>query len=78
MPKYIMIAKVNQIVTKEVQLLVSAGSEEEAEDKARQALQVYPKPVEVEGVDRMVTNKSNYWIPRDIEITKIKEEKDVA
>lgn len=78
MPSYIMIAKVDQIVTKEVQLLVNAGSEEEAEDMARRALQTYPKPVEEPGVARMVTNKAHYWIPRDIEITKIKEEKSVA
>lgn len=76
MPKYIMIAKVNQIVTKEVRLLVSASSEEEAVDKARQALQVYPKPTVVEGVNRMVTNKSTYWIPRDIEFVEIGKDKE--
>ena len=77
MPSYIMIAKVDQIVTKEVQLLVVAGSEEEAEDKARQALQMCPKPVTVDGVNRMVTNKATYWIPKSIEFGRIKEEKPI-
>lgn len=78
MPSYTMIAKVDQIVTKEVQLLINAGSEEEAEGMARRALQTYPKPTEEPGIVRMVTNKSHYWIPRDIEITEIKEDKKVA
>jgi hypothetical protein len=78
MASYIMIAKVDQIVTREVQLLVVAGSEKEAEDKARQALQMFPKPVTVEGVDRMVVNKANYWIPKSIDFTSINEEKAVA
>jgi two-component SAPR family response regulator len=78
MPSYMMIAKIDQIVTKEVQLLVVAGSEEEAEDKARQALQMYPKPVTVDGVNRMVTNKASYWIPKSIEFSRIEQEKTVA
>jgi two-component SAPR family response regulator len=73
-----MIAKIDQIVTKEVKLLIVAGSEEEAEDKARQALQTYPKPVTVDGVNRMVTNKATYWIPKSIELRRIEEEKTVA
>jgi len=78
MASYVMIAKVDQIVTREVQLLVVAGSEEEAEDKARQALQMFPKPVTVEGVQKMVVNKANYWIPKSVDFTSIKEEKAVA
>lgn len=78
MPEYVMTAKVNQIVTKEVQLLVTARSEEEADNKARRALQTYPKEVAVEGVNRILTKKSMYWIPRDIDITFIREEKSAA
>lgn len=78
MPEYSIRAKVNQIVTKEVQLLVVARSEEEALNKSREALQTYPEEVTVPGVKRMVTQKSKYWIPRDIEFTESKEEKDIA
>jgi hypothetical protein len=75
MASYIMIAKVDQVVTREVQLLVNARSEEEAEDKARQSLQMYPKPVTIDGVNHIVTNKATYWIPKSIEFGRIKEEK---
>lgn len=78
MPSYIMIAKVDQIVTKEIQLTVNAGSEEEAENKAREALQLYPQPIFVEGVKRIITNKSTYWIPKSIEFSRLEEEKIVA
>lgn len=78
MASYIMIAKIDQIVTREVQLLVVAGSEEDAESKARQALQEFPKPVTVEGVRRVVVSKTNYWIPKSIDFTSINEDKEVA
>lgn len=78
MGTYVLLAKVDQIVTREVQLLVVAGSEEEAQDKARQALTEFPKPVTVDGVNRVVVNKANYWIPKSIEFTRIEEEKTVA
>lgn len=64
-------AHVDQIVTKEVQLLVEARSEEEAEEKARQALADYPGPVSAEGIRRIVNIKSHYWIPKSIEFSKI-------
>lgn len=75
MPNYLIRVKVNQIVTKEVQLLVDAGSEEEAEEKAREAIQVYPEPIKTEGIRRIVTNKVHYWIPRDVEVVERREEK---
>jgi hypothetical protein len=75
MGAYVLVAKVDQIVTKEVQLLVIAGSEEEATEKAREALSVYPEPVEVSGVNRIITNSSHYWIPKSVEFTEIKEDK---
>lgn len=78
MANYEVLAKVDQIVTKEVQLIVVAGSEEEAMEKAREALQTYPEPVEQQGVKRMVTNKSHYWIPKSIEFVKVAEEKKIA
>lgn len=78
MASYITIAKVDQIVTKEVQLCVKAGSEEEAEAITRRALEDYPKPIKETNVLRVVTNKANYWIPRSIEIVQIREEKDAA
>lgn len=78
MARYSIIAKVDQIVTKEIRLEISAKNEKEAEAFARDALQVYPKPVPGNNVERIITNKSTYWIPRSIEFTQIEEEKEVA
>lgn len=75
MPEYIVKAKVDQIVTREVQLKITAGSEEEAETKTREALAEYPQPVTVSGVSRILVGKSTYWIPRSIDLTT-KIEKD--
>jgi hypothetical protein len=69
MPTYSIYAKVDQIVTKDVLLQIVAGSEEEAEAKAREALGEYPQPVAVEGVKRVLPKKSMYWIPRSIDLT---------
>lgn len=76
MANYIVLTKIDQIVTKEVRLEVIAGSEEEASKKAVDALQEYPKAIQEAGVNRVVTIKSNYWIPRNIDVIKITEEKD--
>lgn len=77
MPTFEVTAKVDQIVTKEVGIIVEAREEEDAESKAREALQTYPDEVrDVEGIRRMVTRRSNHWIPRDIEITTIERIKD--
>jgi hypothetical protein len=67
-------AKVDQIVTKEIHLDVLAGSEEEAEDKARAALGEYPEAVTSPNIKRMVTVKQHYWIPKSIEFGSTKEE----
>lgn len=68
-------AQIDQIVTKEVQLLIKAESEEEAQAKARDALQSYPEAVNTPGVSRIVTNKSHYWIPKSIDFLCIKKVK---
>jgi hypothetical protein len=78
MPTYSVSVKVDQIVTKDVKLQIVAGSEEEAETKAREALQTYPEPVTVKGVNRILTAKSHYWIPRSIEFVKISEDKETS
>lgn len=78
MGEYIVVAKIDQIVTKEVQLLVVAGSEEEAMQKATTALGEYPQPVHEPSVRRMVTNKAHYWIPKSIEFVQVEEEKKLA
>ena len=65
--KYKLRVKVNQIVTREINLLVDANSEEDAERKAREALEEYPKPVKVGGVSSILVTKTNYWIPKDLE-----------
>lgn len=71
--KYTVLANVDQIVTKEVELLVEARSEEEAQEKARDALQNFPQPVETPGVLRMVANKAHYWIPKSIDFVRVKK-----
>ena len=68
-------AQIDQIVTKKVQLLIEARSEEEAQERARDALQSYPEAVNTPGVRRIVTNKSHYWIPKSIEFLHIKKVK---
>lgn len=79
LPKFLLQAKVDQIVTKDVSLQVEAVDEEEAVLKAREALQTFPDAIRVEGVQRVLASKSNYWIPRDIQIKSIKqEEKNIA
>ncbi len=76
--KYTVLANVDQIVTKEVQLLIEARSEEEAQEKARDALQNFPQAVDTPGVLRMVANKAHYWIPKSIDFTQIRKVKDRA
>lgn len=78
MAEYHILAKVNQIVSKEVRFLVTAASEEEAMQKAREVLQTYPEASKVKGVRRVVTDKAHYWIPRDIEFIEIQEDKKLA
>lgn len=78
MAKYVVTVKVDQIVTKEVVLNITAGSEEEAARRATAALQTYPDKVEEEGVNRIVTTKSRYWIPRSIDIVNTKPEEPVV
>lgn len=78
MPAYTIDAKVDQIVTKEVQLLIEAPDQEEAERKARSVLQDYPAETEYDPmIHRIVTRKSRYWIPKSIEFVSVKEENEV-
>lgn len=70
--KYRINAKVDQVVTKEVVIELEANSEDEAVDKARQALQTYPESHDVEGVTLMCTVKSEYYIPRDVTFPSVK------
>lgn len=74
MANYNVLAKVNQIVTKDVQLLIKANDPEDAEDKARTALMDYPGPVADRDVRRISTIKTNHWVPRDIDIVTIEKE----
>ena len=73
MPLYELKAKIDQIVTKEVELIVEAGSEEEAADEAHRALCTYPHGVEAEKVRRIIPVKSHYWIPKSIDIIRSKQ-----
>lgn len=75
MTKFVVNAKVDQIVTKDIVLQLEARTEEEAEEKCRSALQTYPEPLEGQRIDRIITTKTQHWIPRDIEFTSIRQEK---
>lgn len=78
MGRYNVLAKLDQIVTKEIKLLVVGGSEEEAMEKARAALNEYPKPVNEPSVQRVITNKAQYWVPRSIEFVRVEEDTEDA
>jgi hypothetical protein len=77
MPAYSIRAKIDQIVTKEVQLLIEAEDVDAAKVMAREALQEYPAPVPYNPmIHRIVTTKSSYWIPKSIEFIESREETD--
>ena len=78
MAKFEVVAEVNQLVTKKVRLLVKARNKEAAALKTHEALQEYPDPVTVRGVERIQTVDIQHWVPRDIEVKKVSEEKDIA
>lgn len=78
MATYNINTKLSQVVTREISLVVQASSEEEAMTKTREALSVYPEPVETQGISRIATRKMQFWIPRDIEFVSVREEKTVA
>jgi hypothetical protein len=71
--RFDVLAKVDQIVTKEVRLSVEASSEEEAQERATSALQTFPAAVEVPGILRIVANKATHWIPRSVDFVYIKK-----
>ncbi len=73
LPTYRVTAKVDQIVTREIQLEVKAGSEEEAEAKARDALNVYPEPNTDSDVVSILPVKQHFWIPKSVDFTKTKK-----
>jgi hypothetical protein len=69
------ITELNQLVTKEVRLLIKARDEESAALKAHAVLQEYPEPIEVKGVEKILTTRTKHWIPRDVQIKNITKEK---
>lgn len=76
---FVVKATVNQVVTKQVSLEVSAENEQEAMEKSREALQTYPDKVEVEGITRIQTTGIDHWIPRDIEFVSVhRQGKEIA
>lgn len=77
MTTYKVHAKVDQVVTKKVCLIVEAHSKEEAEILSREALQDYPKATEVVGVVRILPLESQYWIPRSIQLSRVEEAKEI-
>lgn len=75
MAAFSIIAKVDQIVTKEVQLLIEADNVEDAKAKAKEVLEIYPAPIPFDPmVHRVVTKQCHYWIPRSIDFVATKEE----
>jgi hypothetical protein len=75
MTLFTVIAKVDQITTRDVQVLVEADSEEEAQGKVREVMQIHPQSSEVVGVRKVLVTRQNYWMPRDIEIIRTRKEK---
>lgn len=78
MTTYNVVAKVDQIVTKKVDFIIDANSEEEAQKLAYDALQEYPKGVTVKEIKRVLTVNATYWIPKTIDFITIKEVKENA
>lgn len=73
MPEFNIVAKVDRIVTSEVKLSIEAEDEQEAMDKATKALAEYPEPVHTDGILRIQTTKSNHWIPRSVDFTRVRK-----
>lgn len=73
MAEYEVLVSVNQIVTRDVELVVVASSEEEVCAKVREALEQFPKGVDDLDVKEIRVVKANYWIPRDIDFKSINE-----
>jgi hypothetical protein len=76
--KFIVTATVNQVVTKEVQLLVEADHPEDATNLTKEALLAYPEPIFIAGVKRVLTAKAKYGLPMDIEIVSMKDPNEAA
>lgn len=68
MAEYTIRAKVDQIVTSQLRIVVLASSEEEAYKKAREAVEEFPEPVSVAGIKRMGRLSARYWIPRNVDL----------
>jgi hypothetical protein len=74
MPAYKVSAKVDQVVTRTVHMVMKADSPEDAEAKARTILAEYPNEVPYDPeVYRVVTTDTDYYIPKSIDV-KVKEE----
>lgn len=77
MPAYSIHVKIDQIVTKDVALLIEATDEEAAKLAAREALEFYPAASPYNPmIHRITTVKAQYWIPKSIDFVEIKEDKD--
>lgn len=78
MPAFTIDVKVDQIVTKEIQLVIEAPDQAEAERKARAVLQDYPAETAYDPmIHRIITRKSRYWIPKSIDFISVKEENEI-
>lgn len=73
MTEYLVVAKTDQVVTKEIQLLVEAENEGEAMAKATSALGEYPREVTEQGIKRIKSLSAHYWIPKAIEFKKVRK-----
>ena len=65
--KFNLKVRLDQVVTKELTVVVEARTKAEAQTKAREALQTFPEAHAVEGVSRIEAKKHSYWIPRTID-----------
>jgi hypothetical protein len=74
MPAYKVSAKVDQVVTRTVHMVMKADSPEDAEKRARSILAEYPKDVPYDPeVYRVVTTGIDYYIPKSIDV-QVREE----
>lgn len=73
MRKFALEATIKRVVIDTVSLHVEADNEDEAYEKARQTLSVFPDPVDVDGIPYCyIENRENC----EAEIINIKEEED--
>lgn len=74
MPAFTVQVKLDQVVTKEIALLVEAADEDEARALTLGALETYPAPMPYNPmIHKIVTTKVQHWIPKSIDFVDVKK-----